>query len=246
MMRLLRGAIGMGLTWALAWFGAGLKARPAADRRFRDDDQSDPRHIRANASTSQTFTGWTQSKPDEDSSDVSFTEGSPMRTVPSGSVMLFLGALAACAPAEDGDSSESGPCMLPAEDIAWIRNMEAEHEAQAAAAEFDAMARYVHEDVVIFASNQPPVVGKSTVREWQRQFEGVPFDSYDLTVDEILGCGDLAYVQGTYSMSMTPEGATDPYFDTGIWTHVLRRDPDGTWMIFRDAIISEMPLPAGR
>ena len=169
-----------------------------------------------------------------------------MRTVLAGLMMVLLGALVACTPPESGDTLQSGLCVLPAEDIEWIQNMEAEHEEQAAAADFDAMAEFVHEDIVVYASNQPPVFGKNTVREWQRQFEGVPFDSYDLTVGEILGCGDVAYVQGTYTMSMTPEGATEPFSDSGNWTHILRREPDGTWMILRDAIISEKPLPVGQ
>ena len=87
------------------------------------------------------------------------------------------------------------------------------------------MAEDMGDDIVVWAPNQPEVVGKAQVREWQRAWEGVSFESYDLSVDEILGCGDLAVVKGSYSMVVTMPGAPEPMSDSGRWIHVLRKTP---------------------
>jgi ketosteroid isomerase-like protein len=133
--------------------------------------------------------------------------------------------------------------MLTDEDISAILAMEARHRDQAARQDFDAMAEDIAEDFVVWAPNQPDVAGKSELREWQRAWEGVSFDTYELPVDEVIGCGDLAFVKGSYSMVFTPEGATNPISDSGRWIHLLRRMPDGNWVIIRDMYNSELPLP---
>jgi ketosteroid isomerase-like protein len=133
--------------------------------------------------------------------------------------------------------------MLTEEDISAIRAMEARHAEQAAQQEFDAMAEDIAEDFVVWAPSQPEVVGKHGLREWQRAWEGVSFSTYELPVDEIIGCGDLAYVKGSYLMEFTPEGATAPISDSGRWIHLLRRTPEGKWVVIRDMFHSERPVP---
>ena len=156
--------------------------------------------------------------------------------------MLFFGALAACSPSDSTQAAQSGPCMLSAEDVSLIRIMEARHEEQAATQDLEPMAEDMADDIVIWAPNEPEVVGKAQVREWQRAWEGVSFESYDLSVDEILGCGDLAVVKGSYSMVVTMPGAPEPMSDSGRWIHVLRKTPEGKWVVIRDIFNSELPL----
>lgn len=105
------------------------------------------------------------------------------------------------------------------------------------------MAEDIAEDCVVWAPSQSEVAGKHDLREWQRAWEGVSFSTYELPVDEIIGCGDLAFVKGTYTMEFTPEWANEPISDSGRWTHLLQRTPDGRWVVIRDMFHSERPSP---
>lgn len=139
----------------------------------------------------------------------------------------------------------SGLCTLTDEDISAIQALERRHKSQAIGKDFDSMAEDIAEDFIVWAPNQPDVAGKSGLREWQRAWEGVAFDSYELLVEEIMGCGDLAFVKGSYSMAFTPEGGTGPIEDSGRWIHLLRKTPEGHWVIMRDMFNSERPLQTG-
>ena len=126
---------------------------------------------------------------------------------------------------------------LPEEEVSWIRRMEAEHEAQAASADFDAMFHSFAADVVTMPPNGPNIVGRTAVRQWQAQFP--PMDEYQLTVTEIQGCGDFAYVRGSYSMAYTSPLSGEGVSDSGRWMHILRRQADGSWLITHDFFSSD-------
>jgi ketosteroid isomerase-like protein len=66
-----------------------------------------------------------------------------------------------------------------------------------------------------------------------------------LQVEEVIGCGDLAFVRYSYSMSFRLPGATQVMSDTGRAFHVLRKQDDGTWIIIRDFFHSDVPLQSG-
>jgi ketosteroid isomerase-like protein len=168
-----------------------------------------------------------------------------MRSNSLGLAMLLLGALGACSASDVPQTAVSGPCLLPDEDISAIQILEARHRDQAASQDFDAMAEEIGEDFFAWAPNQPEIAGKSQLREWQRAWEGVSFSTYELPVDEIIGCGDLAFVKGSYTMEFTPEGSNEPISDTGRWIHLLRKSPDGRWLVIRDMFHSELPAPTG-
>ena len=107
------------------------------------------------------------------------------------------------------------------------------------------MSEDIAENFIVWAPNQPEVAGKSQLREWQLAWEGVSFDTYELLVDEIIGCGDLAFIKGSYSMVFTPEGGTGSVSGSGRWINLLRKMPAGNWVVIRDLFNSERPLPTG-
>jgi ketosteroid isomerase-like protein len=121
--------------------------------------------------------------------------------------------------------------------------MEQEHATQVLSGEFEKMRESFAEDIILMAPNMPEVVGKAALAEWQDQWVGVSYDTYELTVEEIIGCGDVAFVRMSYSMSFTLPGTTDVLSDTGRGAHVLRKQPDNTWLIVRDFFHSDKPLP---
>jgi ketosteroid isomerase-like protein len=62
---------------------------------------------------------------------------------------------------------------------------------------------------------------------------------------EVAGTGDLAYVRGTYSLSMEVPGVTQPVRQDGKLLQIYARQQDGTWLLARD-IWNANASPAGR
>ena len=168
-----------------------------------------------------------------------------MSKKPSVLMVLILGSFAACSAPEVNEVAQTGPCKLAEEDVSWIRDMEEEHEGQVINQDFDGMAAAWAEDILLLAPNQPEIMGKGPLREWQRAFEGVTWEHYELTLEEIVGCGDLAYVRMGFSMTFTPPGQTESISDSGRAFHILRKQPDGTWLVTHDFFHSDQPLPTG-
>jgi len=55
--------------------------------------------------------------------------------------------------------------------------------------------------------------------------------------------GDHIIEVGSYNMSFTPPGAKAPMKDHGTFINYWRKQPDGSWKIHRDAIVSATPMP---
>ena len=57
---------------------------------------------------------------------------------------------------------------------------------------------------------------------------------------EIIGRDDLAYVWGRYSFVMLPPNAP-ALPDSGKYIEIWRKQPDGSWKLFRDTFNSDAP-----
>jgi len=134
---------------------------------------------------------------------------------------------------------EAGP--LSDDDVAAIK---ASTEAFIQAVRFEdwaALAALYTEDAVFMPPNQPMVQGQAAIQTWMEEFPAVT--KYNLTAVEIDGQGDLAFVRGTYSMTIAPEGAPEPIQDTGKYVEIRRKQQDGSWLMAVDIFNSDLPLP---
>jgi ketosteroid isomerase-like protein len=155
-------------------------------------------------------------------------------------VGLFL---TGCTQPESSEAVAVGPCALPESDVQFIRDLVAEHEGQVLIGDYETMRTSFAEEAVFMFPNQPAFSGLAQVTEFQNSFP--PIDEYELPPLEIVGCGDVAVVRGTYSMSMAMEGLPEPYTDSGNWMHVLRKGDQGEWKIIMDISNSDRPPPMG-
>ena len=64
---------------------------------------------------------------------------------------------------------------------------------------------------------------------------------FKLNNEYVEGREDLAYVLGTYTMTIAPPGAPGPVKDSGKFVTVLRRQPDGRWLVAVDMFSSDLP-----
>jgi uncharacterized protein (TIGR02246 family) len=111
----------------------------------------------------------------------------------------------------------------------------------ALARDFATWAALFLEDAVINPPNEPAVKGQAAIRAWLEKFP--PMTEFKLNNEKVEGRDDLAYLLGTYTMTITPPGAPGPVKDSGKFVTVLRRQPDGRWLCAVDMFSSDLPPP---
>ena len=145
---------------------------------------------------------------------------------------LVLLSIAAC--------QSAGPAALSEADRAAIEATSQAFLTAARAADWTAVAATYTEDAVLMPPNAPAVAGRSAIQAF---FESLPpVTQFDLTSLEIEGRDDLAYVRGTYEMTMSGAGGL-PVVDSGKYLEIRRRQADGSWLLHRDVFNSDLALP---
>jgi len=91
------------------------------------------------------------------------------------------------------------------------------------------------EDVVFLTPGQPPMRGRDSFaagfRKVVEQFKmEATSDIQELTIT-----GDWAYCWNHLVMTMTPHGEGSPVRRKGYTLTILSKNPDGAWVLFRDA-----------
>jgi len=97
---------------------------------------------------------------------------------------------------------------LTEHDLAAIRAAIANDAAAVRRADWDAITHMFTEDAIRFPPNQQPIRGRVAMRAWLETFP--PFEEFAITADEIVGGEGLAFVRGTYAMTISgPTPVTD-------------------------------------
>jgi ketosteroid isomerase-like protein len=132
---------------------------------------------------------------------------------------------------------------LSSADVENIKKVTNDAIAIANAAELDWAAYtkiYYAPDAVIFSPNMPPVKGHEAIISNFNSFP--PVSNMKFEQIEVAGAGKLAYVWGTYSFDILPEGAESPVHDTGNYIEIWQKQDDGSWLIIRDIFNSDLPI----
>lgn len=154
-----------------------------------------------------------------------------MRT--SHAVVTLVAMLAACQPAAPAGLSEA--------DVQAIRAADQAAVAAIAAKDWAGWAAGFTEQGIIMPPNTDAVTGRDGIQAWAAGFP--PFTDFQGQVEEVEGLGNLAYVRGSYSLTITPPGAA-PIPERGKFFYVTRKQADGTWKVVRDMWNSNLPVPA--
>jgi len=104
-----------------------------------------------------------------------------------------------------------------------------------------AVTAYWSDDAVVLPPNAPPATGKEAILTWISTFP--PFSDFTLQEVSVDGRDDLAYVRGTYTLKVTPPGATAPIDDHGKHITIWKRQADGSWKAILATFSSDLPLP---
>ena len=93
---------------------------------------------------------------------------------------------------------------------------------------------------MVLTSNMPAIQGRAAILA---MFETMPpISAFKATIVDIDGRGDLAYVRGTYAMTIGPPGAP-AISDRGKYIEVWKKNAGGTWKASYDSWTSDLPMP---
>jgi uncharacterized protein (TIGR02246 family) len=91
------------------------------------------------------------------------------------------------------------------------------------------------DDVVFLGAGRPPLRGREAFAAASRGMEGKFRVDGKADVQEVRVFGDWAYCWNQLTVTMHPAEGGTPIERNGPDLSVLRRNPDGRWVIFRDA-----------
>jgi uncharacterized protein (TIGR02246 family) len=153
--------------------------------------------------------------------------------------MLDVVALAACAWLASLPSEAQTGKGLSQADIKKIDETNEIATKAAVAKDFATWAGLFLDDAAVYPPNEPAVKGRAAIRAWLEKLP--PITEFKLINVKVEGREDLAYVLGTYTMTMAPPGAPGPVTDSGKYVTVLRRQTDGRWLAVVDMFSSDLP-----
>ena len=133
--------------------------------------------------------------------------------------------------------------MKRPEDIAAIRSALDEEMAASKAGDAAAFAACYTDDAVLMPPNEPAVVGKQAIQSCaQAIFDQFTEEGTAQTV-EVEVTGDWGFTRLNFTMTLTPKAGGEAIEDNGKWLQIWRRQPDGSWKIYREIYNSDKPVP---
>lgn len=126
---------------------------------------------------------------------------------------------------------------LSAHDVAAIRARTDEWVSLLLAGDLDALAGLYSEDCVFMPPHHPAVRGRRALRSWMAGLP--PVTRFTAEIEAIDGREDLAYVRGTYAMTLVPPGAPGPAEDAGKFLEIRQKQADGSWLLIADIFNSD-------
>src|SRR5262245_27089173 len=101
------------------------------------------------------------------------------------------------------------------------------------------------DDAVVNPPHDQAVKGRAAIQAWLEKFP--PITAFKASNVKVEVRNDLAYVLGTYTMTLAPPGASGPVNDTGKYVEIRRKQSDGSWRIAVDIFNSDLPAsPPGQ
>jgi len=131
-------------------------------------------------------------------------------------------------------------------DVKAIQDSEAQWNQEYAAKDNDKIVAHYADDAILMVPGTPSTSGKEAIRATLKEMVADPALSlkFHATKVEVAKSGDVAYTQGTYTMTLTDPKTKQVIHDHGSYVTTYRKQPDGTWKAVADIATSEVPPPA--
>jgi ketosteroid isomerase-like protein len=123
-----------------------------------------------------------------------------------------------------------------------LRDLDAQWSAAAGAKDVDKTVSFYSDDAIVMPPNAPADTTKETIRKVWQDLLATPglVISWKTTKVEVAKSGDLAFLSGTYDVTMNdPSGK--PVNDHGKYVEVWEKQSDGKWKCATDIWNSDLP-----
>jgi uncharacterized protein (TIGR02246 family) len=141
-------------------------------------------------------------------------------------------------------------CNHPADthdaDVLALKDNETQWNQDWQAKDADKIVSHYASDAVLMVPGTAPTSGKDAILSSLKGMVADPAMSlkFQATRVEVAKSGDLAYTQGSYTLTFTDPQTKQPIIDHGSYVTAYRKLPDGSWKAVSDIATSEVPPPA--
>jgi ketosteroid isomerase-like protein len=150
--------------------------------------------------------------------------------------LMSLAAMCACRAASRTDPEAVRHVIdsLNSKIVAWY-----------SAGQADSAAEVFAQDVWAMPPNSPPLVGRDSLRSFQKSTFATGKWQFELKTDDVVTADSLAMERGHYTLKVTagPQAQYPSFEDHGNYLQLWRRDSDGHWRTVWEAKVSTVPLP---
>src|SRR5689334_11799901 len=124
---------------------------------------------------------------------------------------------------------------LPSSDAAAVRAATQEYRNAWLANDAGRVMATLTPDAIILPSGLAPIEGQDAIRRFWFPTTGpaTTVTAMELTIDEVNGSGDLAVVRGRGTLTFKTAGSDASTSLRSTFLNILRRRPDGRWLIAR-------------
>jgi len=135
------------------------------------------------------------------------------------------------------EEAETEAGALSDEDVAAIRKVHDAILQATLAGSLEATLEFYTEDAVLIMEGIV-VEGRETYKQTLKVLSKASptVTAANITIAEIDGRIDLAFVRGTSSTTMKREGVPEPIQRTGKFIEIMRKQDDGSWLIARSIV----------
>ncbi len=133
--------------------------------------------------------------------------------------------------------SQSSATGLSGEDRDKIDGLTSNFVERMLAGDAAGLAQLYSADGVLMPPNHPIVSGRSAIEDYLGAFPKVT--RFSASNDEIDGRDDLAYVRGSYEMTVEADGG-ESIDDRGSYLEIRKRQDDGSWPMVVDMFSSDI------
>jgi uncharacterized protein (TIGR02246 family) len=128
-------------------------------------------------------------------------------------------------------------------DVQAIRDVVASWHRATAAGDVETVLKLMAEDVVFLVAGHPPMRGRSSFERGLRGLLSQNRIESTGEVQEIAVSGDLAYCWTALIVRIVPIAGGTATVRTGSALSIFRKQPDGSWVVARDANMLSAPPP---
>ena len=139
-----------------------------------------------------------------------------------------------CAPSATSDTRSADASAIQALDEQW--------SATAARNDLEGTVAFYADDAYLLPPNAQIATDRKSIREsWAGLLGPNTAVSWKVSKVEVAKSGELAYLYGTYSVSIQDPKGAPPLRDTGKLVEIWKKQADGKWKCIVDTYNSDLP-----